>query len=314
MRIKNSLTCMVFLGLAACGWNKSLDPGELASLYTTPLAPPTQPMRVYHIGHSLVGRDMPAMLEQLAGAGHDHRSQLGWGASLKSHWEPDVPINGFEQENSHPRYQDAKEALKSGRFDALVFTEMVEIRDAIKYFDSQAYVRQWAKYARENRPGMRVYLYETWHPRNDPQGWLERIDTDLARYWEGDLLAKALAHGDTAGPVHVIPGGQVLARFVRRIEAMGGLPGLKSREDLFWLEKNGQRDNIHMNDLGSYLVALTHYAVLYHRNPVGLPHRLLRADGSAADAPSEEVARLMQEVVWEVVTRYPKTGVAQAAS
>jgi hypothetical protein len=33
--------------------------------------------------------DMPMMLEQLAADGHDHRSQLGWGATLKSHWEPD---------------------------------------------------------------------------------------------------------------------------------------------------------------------------------------------------------------------------------
>ena len=61
---------------------------------------------------------MPAMLEQMVSSGHDHRSQLGWGASLKSHWEPDVPINGFEQENAHPRYQDALAAVRSGGFDA----------------------------------------------------------------------------------------------------------------------------------------------------------------------------------------------------
>lgn len=88
-----------------------------------------------------------------------------------------------------------------------------------------------------------------------------------------------------------------MARFVRRVEQSGGLPGLSSREGLFALAKDGTRDNIHTNDLGSYLVALTHYAVLYHRSPVRLPHRLLRADGSAADATSEEVAQMMQEVV-----------------
>ena len=62
--------------------------------------------------------------------------------------------------------------------------------------------------------------------------------------------------------------------------------------------------------LGAYLVALTHYAVLYHRSPVGLPHQLTRADGTPADAPSAEAAALMQEVVWEVVQRHPETGVA----
>lgn len=271
-------------------------------------------MRVFHIGHSLVGRDMPFMLEQLAGHGHDHRSQLGWGATLKSHWEPDVPINGFEQENAHARYQDATTAVKSGLFDALILTEMIGIRAAVEYFDSPVYVRQWARLARDTDPKTRVYLYETWHPLNDPEGWLERLDKDLPLLWEGELLAKGLAYGDTGGPVYVIPAGQVMARLVRRVEQSKGLSGLSSREDLFAITGGGARDNIHLNDLGNYLVALTHYAVLYHRSPVGLPHRLLRADGSNADAPSDEAARMMQEVVWEVVTTYPKTGVAQRSN
>jgi hypothetical protein len=311
MLLKNSLKLMLALTLAGCGWQKALDPESLTALYLQPISPPDQPMRVFHIGHSLVGRDMPAMLEQLSGPGHDHRSQLGWGATLKSHWEPDVPINGFDQENAHPRYQDAMAAVKSGQFDALVLTEMIGIRAAVKYFDSPTYLRKWARLARVSRPTTRVYLYETWHPLDDPEGWLQRLDKDLALLWEGELLAKAMAHDDTGGPIHVIPAGQVMARFVRQVEQSGGLPGLSSREDLFAVTETGARDNIHLNDLGSYLVALTHYAVLYHRSPVGLPHRLLRANGSNADAPSEEAARMMQEVVWEVVTAYPKTGVAQ---
>ncbi|HEX5739235.1 MAG TPA: hypothetical protein VFY22_12050 [Hydrogenophaga sp.] len=311
MHLRNSLTCALVLLLTACGWQKSLEPAALSALYAQPLAPPERPLRVFHIGHSLVGRDMPMMLEQLAGAGHDHRSQLGWGARLQAHWEPDVPIKGFETENAHPRYEDARAAMQQGHFDALVLTEGVEIKDSIKYADSAKYLRHWAREARAHNPSIRVYLYETWHELDDPQGWLLRLDKDLPTYWEGDLLAKGLAYGDTGGPVYVIPAGQVLARFVRRVEQAGGLPGLRSREDLFARREDGKQDMIHINDLGSYLVALTHYAVLYHRNPLGLPHQLLLADGSPAKAPSAEVARLMQEVVWEVVTSYPKTGVAQ---
>jgi len=298
----------LLLSLSACGFQKSLSPEALDQMYAAPLAPPDRPLRVFHIGHSLVNRTMPVMLEQLRGEGHDHRSQLGWGATLKSHWEPDVPISGFEQENAHPRFQSAREAVEGGTFDALVITEMVEIRDAIKYFDSPRYVRLWSREARARKPEMRVYLYETWHRLDDAEGWLERLDNDLGRYWEGELLARGLT--ETDAPVHVIPAGQVMARFARRMEK-DGWPGLRSREDLFARAPDGTRDTIHLNDLGNYLVALTHYATLYHRSPVGLPHRLKRADGTDADAPDEAAARAMQETVWEVVTGYPKTGVAQ---
>lgn len=301
----------LLLLMSACGLQKSLTPEALATLYATPLSPPDKPLRVFHLGHSLVNRDMPAMLQQLATEGHDYRSQLGWGATLKSHWEPDVPINGFEHENAHPKYEDARRAVRSGKFDVLVVTEMVEIRAAIKYYDSPEYLRRWAREARTANPNTRVYLYETWHPLDSPEGWLERLDRDLPKYWEGELLAKSMAHGDTLGPVYVIPAGQVLAQLARRIQQQGGIPGLASRESLFARKPDGTLDQIHLNDVGNYLVALTHYAVLYHRNPAGLPHRLKRADGTDADAPSEQAARVMQELVWKVVTSYPKTGVAQ---
>ena len=109
----------------------------------------------------------------------------------------------------------------------------------------------------------------------------------------------------------MIPAGQVFARFVRALAARGGVDGLAGPADLFARDAEGEQDPIHLDDLGAYLVALTHYAVLYGRSPVGLPHRLRRADGSAATAPGPAAARLMQETVWEVVTGYPKTGVAQ---
>lgn len=282
------------------------------ALYATSLAPPGGPIKVFHLGHSLVGRDMPAMLQQLAGAAHGYDSQLGWGTTLKAHWEPDEPINGFAVENAHPRYRDAAEALTSAEYDAFVMTEMVEIRDAIKYYDSAGYAHRWARRAWDARPEIRVYLYETWHQTDDPEGWLARIDRDLGRYWEDKILRRAQGFEDMERPIHVIPAGQALAAFVREIDARGGVDGLTRKEDLFALDERGAQDNIHLNDLGAYLVALTHYAVLYHKDPAGLPHRLRRADGSEAAAPGAEAARLMQQVVWEVVTRYPKTGVLQS--
>jgi hypothetical protein len=305
---------LLLLALSACGLQKSLPPDELDRMYAVPLSPPDKPLRVFHIGHSLVNRQMPLMLENLAGPGHLHRSQLGWGASLKSHWEPDVPINGFEVENAHERYQDARKAVASGEFDVLVLTEAVEIKDSIKYNDSPKYIREWTRAARAANPQIRVYLYELWHHLNDPKGWLERLDEDLGLYWEGVLLAQGLAYGDTGGPVHVIPAGQVLGRLAREVEARGGVGEMRSRDDLFYLNEKGERDMIHVSELGNFLVALTHYAVLYHRPPPVEPPPIIRADGTTMTPPSPELARLMSEVVWSVVTSYPKTGVAQLAN
>ncbi|QFT60477.1 hypothetical protein FIU94_16730 [Sulfitobacter sp. THAF37] len=281
---------------------------EAEALYAEPLNPPGGALNVYHLGHSLVGRDMPAMLAQLAGPGHEYHSQLGWGTSLRDHWEPDVPINGFAEENAHDRFRPAKTALASGEYDAVVLTEMVEIRDAIRYHDAAAYLARWAGLAWDANPDARIYLYETWHHTDDGNGWLARIDRDLRKFWQGRVKYPALAA--TEAPIHLIPAGQVMAAFVREVEEAGGIGGITSLHDLFARRDDGTPDTIHFNDLGAYLVALTHYAVLYHRDPRGLPHELMRADGTPAVAPAGDAAAAMQRVVWDVVARHPETGVA----
>lgn len=284
-----------------------LSPEQRAALYETPLPQPDKPMTVFHLGHSLVGRDIPAMLAQLAG--HDYASQLGWGTPLKAHWEPNEPIQGFDVENAHEHFRDAKDALASGDFDAFVLTEMVEIEAAIDYFDSPVYLEKWVKAARDGNAETRVFLYETWHDLTDPQGWLERLDKDPERYWEGVLLATAMAGQPDADPIYVIPAGRVMAELVRRIEGGADVDGVTSREDFFAKTEDGDLDPIHVNDLGAYLVALTHYAVLYQRTPVGLPAQLDRADGTPANAPGPALSGLMQETVWDVVSTLPVTGI-----
>jgi len=312
------LVILIVLGIACLGIvliTKGKDrPAPLAAeqvdaLYATPL-PPKTPRSAYHLGHSLVGRDMPAMLAQLMGNSYD--SQLGWGTPLRDHWEPEVEINGFDAENAHDRYRDAKEALGSGNYDVFVATEMVEIRDAIKYHQSDKYLYRWADLARKANPETRIYFYESWHPTDTAEGWLERIDTDLTKHWENDILLPAMSRDAEVRPIHVIPAGQVMAHFVRDVETRGGVDNVPDRFALFAMQADGSRDPIHLSDLGLYLVALTHYAVLTGTSPVGLPHELQRADGTAADAPGADAARMMQDSVWHVVTHYPKTGVSQA--
>ncbi|MFN5996347.1 MAG: hypothetical protein ACK47C_11120 [Paracoccaceae bacterium] len=271
------------------------------------VAAPQTPLNVFHLGHSLVNRDMPAMLAQLAPQGHTYDSQLGWGTTLQAHWG-DAPINGFEAENAHPRFRPALEAVQSGDYDAIVLTEMVEIRASIRYYDSPVYLARWVSEAVKARPDVRLYLYETWHQLDDPEGWLERIDLDHERYWLSRVLGPALANVPDGTQIFLLPAGPVLAAFVRAVEAKGGVGNVRDRTDLFARAEDGTLDVIHLNDLGNYLVALTHHAVLYQQSTVGLPYALKRADGSPAIAPDPEVARLMQDVTDSVIRNLGLSG------
>lgn len=290
----------------------ALSDNDITQIYTPSLSAPSAPLTVFHLGHSLVGRDMPAMLQQLTAARFDsphlYHSQLGWGTPLRAHWESDEAIAGFETENAHSAYRDAKEALASGRYDTVVLTEMVEIRDAIAYFNSAEYLAKWASAARAGHSNVRIYLYETWHELNTPEGWLPRLDTDLTQHWQNDILFPAIAQDPMRHPIYIIPAGQVMAALVRRIEKEAPAPDLSTREDLFLRTADGAIDPIHINDLGNYLVALTHFAVLYQQSPIGLPHALHRANGSAMTPISATTAKVMQETVWEVVQHAKYTG------
>lgn len=299
---------LAFLALAtglAWWWfspPRSLSDAEFNALYSEPL-PPRRPEAVYHLGHSLVGREMPNMLSRFMG--NRYNSQLGWGGAINQHWLRDVP--GFEEENRPPVFRDAHEAIGSGEYEAVVFTEMVELKDAIRWHDSANALAKWAQLARKARPDVRLYLYETWHHLDDPAGWETRIAADLPALWEGEILRKAMAQPGV-GTIHVIPAGQVMAAVAARIEA-GALPGLTRREELFYKSPEGVQDYIHASDLGGYIVALTHFAVLSGESPVGLPSDLLNTDGSPARLPPAETARAIQQVVWDVVSRYAPAGI-----
>jgi hypothetical protein len=283
---------------------RPLDAAATAALYARPLPAPAGGLRVFHLGHSLVGRAMPEMLAALAPAGHGWEAQLGWGATLRAHWEGPDAVPGFAAENAHPRFREAGEAVDSGAYDAVVVTEMVEIRDAIRWHEPAEHLALWARRAIAARPGVRLFLYETWHRLDDPEGWLERIDRDLVRHWEDQVLRPALARLGGRVAIHVIPAGQALARFVRAVEARGGVEGVASRADLFARGPDGAADPIHLNDLGNYLVALAHYAVLYQRDPRGARFRL----AAHWAAPTADAAALMQDAVWQAVRAHPKTG------
>ena len=70
-----------------------------------------------------------------------------------------------------------------------------------------------------------------------------------------------------------------------------------------------QRVRIPWRTLVPATLAAFVFAFLGAMSVAWLPRELLRADGSPAVAPSPELARRMQEIVWEVVTSIRETGV-----
>jgi hypothetical protein len=64
---------------------------------------------------------------------------------------------------------------------------------------------------------------------------------------------------------------------------------------------NADPDDIHASDLGIYVNALVHFAVLYRQSPEGLP--------PLAEGLSAETAARLQALVWEVVRDDPRTGI-----
>lgn len=244
---------------------------------------------ILFVGHSLIGPVLPGMVERAAAAQSvtlKAEMQIINGAPLKWGWENSHTAQGV----------DGKRALESGRFEHLVLTEAIPLKNHLDWSESHGFAKRWADLAVRANPAAQVWIYETWHSLEsgtgrpvpyDPLGhlpWRQRIADDWAN-WKGIAAA--------AGPkVRVIPAGQAMGRLADEI-GRGTIPGLSSIGDVF-------SDDIHLNDRGLYLVAMVMHAAVTGRDPRGLPAKLVRQWQNRA-VVSDAMARRMQDIAWEVV-------------
>jgi hypothetical protein len=106
--------------------------------------------------------------------------------------------------------------------------------------------------------------------------------------------------------VYLIPGHKMMARFYDDIQ-LGKVPGIHNLNELF-------SDQIHPNELGAYAIGMLHYACIYNKSPLGLPHDLLPNANASVQKPSKEFAEYVQSMVWDVVTNYERTGIRNPTS
>ncbi len=260
--------------------------------------------RMVHSGHSLTDPIVPMLDAMVAhadpGAARGrviHRSTI-----------PGSPMDWRWNTRGDGTSPDAREDI--AQYELLIITERAPLSGTIQWHGSEDMALQWFEHAwtrGNDGTGAESILYATWvhtdsgpgfdNIHNDPEGHLtfaERLPLEATR-WQAILDHVNANRPADAPPMRLIPGPQIMAA-VHDAIAAGQAPGLARIEDLF-------SDNIHLNDQGSYLIALAHLAVIYGQDPRDLP--LLPA---RSGRPPEETARWMAQLVHDVLQDHPDSG------
>jgi len=104
-----------------------------------------------------------------------------------------------------------------------------------------------------------------------------------------------------APPLYIIPGHKMMARLYDDIQ-LGNVPGISNINQFFG-------DNIHTNSIGAYAVTMIHYASIFNQSPLGITNNLLPGAPAGTPIPSITLATYLQNMIWDVVCNYPRTGV-----
>jgi hypothetical protein len=139
-----------------------------------------------------------------------------------------------------------------------------------------------------------------WNPP-PPATWEDAVRNQVA-FDEAVRAALASRHPDRPPP-YIVPAGTALVALKQAVEA-GTFPGLPATEAAFWTTffSNGGTDN-HLTAEGRWYVTLVFYAVMFQRDPAGLP-----ATGTSL-TPAQAAA--LQALAWRTVNAYPLSGVAR---
>ena len=251
-----------------------------------------EPTKVYMIGNSLtdeVKYDTWIKLCESGGIESLYARKMIPGAPIC--WHKDHPNDGFGTKYGYP-----DKAFKEYTWDVLIMQPFVssdrEIPAAIHY----------ANLLWEHSPNAKVYLYAQW-PSRKSDDWIAA--------WQGmkddryTAVLEGLRTGTERGnQVFMIPTGWAMYRLHKKME-LGLVPGYTSAWDLY-------SDGVHVSNVGSYLVGVSYYATIFGKTPVGLPIGGYQGQaGTAADyfQISNELAKMIQETVWEAVTAHPDSGV-----
>lgn len=243
------------------------------------------PNKTLLIGHSLVGTTIPQMLTTLlasksAGARADY--QVINGAPLSYQWAHGSSAQGV----------NARAVLPSGDYSTLILTEAVPLAGHIRWSNTYGYARAYYQLAVAANPKTHMMIYETWNDMVSETRWRADLTSNF-KLWQG--VASNVNASRSAGQpaVGLVPGGQAMARLYDTIADHHGL-GLTSIRQLFL-------DQIHLNETGSYLIALVQFSAITKQSAVGLTSHLKGEWGQTYGGWTAQQTNLLQHVAWESV-------------
>jgi hypothetical protein len=264
--------------------------------------PITKGQRVFTCGHSFHVW-VPAIVTDLCKkAGIPDHVQIGvsgiGGSRIIQHWDI------AEDKNK------AKKALETGEVDVLTLSPI---------FLPDPGIENFTKLALEHNKDIRILVQPIWlrwdvyEPTTKrPQKVDHNAITGEELRKRHEVYFKAMnehirelnqKQGKTV--LYVVPAAQAVIALREKIIA-GQAPGLKAQEDLF-------SDALgHGKPPLQALVGYCNFAVMYRRNPIGLPVPAVLKQAKLGDQ-EEKLNRLLQELAWEAVTEHPLSGVRVAA-
>ena len=299
--------------LLLCVWPSSAQSTESSEGLTTAATPapgnslPIQSAKIAEVGHSLVNEKMPMYLVSVAtemGKQIFMSVQIINGAPLEWQWNRHADVEN--RGKGRLLFTDLRVGLKSASppFDVLVITERVDISASVKWHDSAGFSKKWRDLAVEANPTARVFMYTTWTGYANEEYW-PGIPTRAA--WrtrtqsDGELFERLVRDTNAliaTGPKFmIIPGHRAMMALYDAIQS-GTIGWTPEGINHFFI------DDIHLNDLGNYYIALVHYATIYRSSPAGaaVPQNL-------ASSLTAAQALELQQMAWNVVSNYPLSGV-----
>ncbi len=259
-----------------------------------------KPLRVYFVGNSVTDTINYSALAELA---KSRGFQQIWGrhmipgAPLQWIWEH--PQDGFQE----PPFGHYPTALAEHQWDVL------SLQPFDRHLDGKdgdlTMARNFIDLALSKSPDVQVYVYARW-PRQGKDdfdtAWLKEYTggwdgtNETKDYFERLTLEVRKAYTHFKKPILMVPVGHVLYELNQRMKA-GEVPGHKQIKDVF-------SDDIHLNNVGSYVVGCTYFATLFRQDPKGLSSELYKVT-------DPKLAEVIQDTVWKVVSKHELAGVSK---